>query len=61
MQSGIASSHFGRMKQSHRTEILRDGFETTRQLIFVLESNTNDEHAGHGNADNPDDGQGHVG
>jgi hypothetical protein len=25
------------MMQSHRAEIFRDGFETTRQQIFVLE------------------------
>lgn len=29
--------------------------------FLVLESNAKNEHAGHGNADDPDGGQGHVG
>jgi len=49
------------MKQSHRAEIFRDGFGISCQQIFDLESNTNNEHTGHGNADDPDDGQDHVG
>lgn len=49
------------MKQSHRAEIFRDGFGTTCNRFLFSNLNTKNEHAGHGNADDPDDGQDQFG